>query len=63
MLDDLLDAPFVGTRGRAELGLVCVEASEGVGEVAQEMLEVGVHGQDYLTRPAGVRLVPCGCLF
>lgn len=59
VLDYLLDAPVAGTRGWAELGLRGVEAVEGVGELVLEALEIVVHWHDYLTRLAGMRLVPC----
>jgi hypothetical protein len=51
VLDDLLDAPFVGARGGMELGLGGVETPEAVGEFALKVLQIGVHiRQDYLTR-------------
>src|SRR5216683_303708 len=51
VLDDLLDAPLVGARGWMELGLGGVEAVEGIGNLALELLEGGVHrGGVYLGR-------------
>jgi hypothetical protein len=41
VLDDLLDAPVAGARRRMELGLGGVEAAEGVGESAIELVQSG----------------------
>jgi hypothetical protein len=43
VLDDLLDAPFIGVRGGTELSLGVVETAEGVGEFALEASQIGVH--------------------
>jgi hypothetical protein len=43
VLDDLLDAPLAGAREWAELGLRGIEPAEGVGELAIEALQIGVH--------------------
>ena len=59
VLDYLLDAPVARARGWAELGLRGVEAVEGMGKLVLEALEIVVHWHDYLTRLAGMRLVPC----
>ena len=43
VLDDLLDAPLAGMRGRVKLGLGGVESAERGGDLALELVEGGVH--------------------
>jgi hypothetical protein len=64
VLDDLLDAPFVGACAWLELGLCGVESAEGGCDLALEMVEGGVHlggfhpGRITLHRLAGVTPLP-----
>jgi hypothetical protein len=67
VFDDLLDAPLAGACGWAELSLCGVEAVKGVGDLALELVEGGVHrdgfdGQDHVTRLMNVS-ASCACHF
>jgi hypothetical protein len=49
MIDDLLDAPFIRTRGGMQLRLRGVEAFEGRVELSLELFKDWVHGSHYAT--------------